>query len=72
MKPMHELSVRACEMSLLSIAEAMQTEAKRQNFAVVLQLANLGGQLYNLAHNGEMIDPVPPALPTGGSVMGRG
>jgi len=66
MKPMAQASVYKCKVALEHIADAMRAESGVQNFDAAIELGSIGRQLYNLTHNGEVVETVPPpSVPPG-------
>jgi len=64
MKAMAEASVYKCQVALEHIADAMRGESGLHNFDAVIQLGSIGRQLYNLTHNGEVVETEPNPPPT--------
>ena len=64
MKPMTEAAVQKCLLALVPLSHAAQIESEACNFEAVIQLASIGRQLYNLTHNGEVVETEPNPPPT--------
>lgn len=63
MKPMAESSVRKCQEALTYLADAMRVESDLKNFDAVRQMAEIGANLHNLAHNGDVSGTLPDGPP---------